>query len=286
MQIIYIKENNEINLLDKALKKIEIITKDNKTFFYVPISEKTRDRIIRKVARKINKLLYLYNTDIVVLSDHLLKNDLLRNELYSNNIKIINGRKLFRALEYKILEKIYECKDRSLNTAELAILVNDNTNLNTEDILEITPKIKSLNIVTNNISKFNLLEEYLYEELGITIRISNNKKKDLLKSEIILNIDFPEEQINKYALPEKGIIINFNNDIKISSKKFNGVNVRGYKICIPDKEKIEGFSDELIYESMIYKMDLKKAREQIEKDKIRILYLVGNNGYINNIEFK
>ena len=72
-----------------------------------------------------------------------------------------------------------------------------------------------MNIVTNNIEKFKKLEDKIMEN-GIMITIGNNKKKSLMKSKIILNIDFPNELINKYMIKEDAIIINVPGKVKIN----------------------------------------------------------------------
>ena len=50
------------------------------------------------------------------------------------------------------------------------------------------------------------------------ITINNNKKKSLTKSDIILNIDFPNELINKYRIAENANIINIKGETKIKQK--------------------------------------------------------------------
>ncbi len=116
------------------------------------------------------------------------------------------------------------------------------------------------------------------------LTITNNKKKSLLKSEVIINIDFVEEIINKYKIYDNAIVINLNERISLQSKRFNGININYYKIEIPDEYKIEGFQDEIIYESLIYGKKYKDANQMIIKDKIKINKLIGNNGVINKYE--
>ena len=82
--------------------------------------------------------------------------------------------------------------------------------MNKQIILELSQKVKRLNIITNHIEEFQDIEDYLYNEMGIMIKLSNNKKTDLLKTNIIINMDFMEDIINKYNLPKQGIIININ----------------------------------------------------------------------------
>lgn len=157
--------------------------------------------------------------------------------------------------------------------------------MNLKVIYEIAQGVKKLNIITNNIRKFKKLEEYLYDELGIMIRISNNRKKDLLYAETILNIDFPKELISKYRVSNESIIINILDEMKIESKKFNGINVNYYNIIIPPEMEIEGFSNEIIYESYLYKMNLENATKKIKEDEIKLVGLIGKNGIIDKREF-
>ncbi len=117
------------------------------------------------------------------------------------------------------------------------------------------------------------------------LNISNNKKKSLLKAEIIVNIDFPEELINKYRIYDKAIILNISDKISLKSKRFNGININYYKIQIPDEYKLEGFKGEIVYESLIYGKKYREIYREIINDNIEINKLIGNNGFIKEREF-
>ena len=119
------------------------------------------------------------------------------------------------------------------------------------------------------------------------LNISNNRKKSLLKSQIIINIDFPEELINKYKIFDNAIIININDKINLQSKRFNGINVNYYKINLPEEYKLDEFKDEIVYESLIYtKNNYKEISKKIMQDNIEIIGLIGNKGIINKNEIK
>lgn len=128
------------------------------------------------------------------------------------------------------------------------------------------------------------MQEYLYNEFGIVLSVTNNKKKSLLKSEIIINMDFVEESINKYKIYDNAIIVNISDKINIQSKRFNGININYYKIQIPDEYKLEGFQNEIVYESLAYGKNYKYIYEKIIKDQIKINKLIGNNGVIKERE--
>lgn len=159
-------------------------------------------------------------------------------------------------------------------------MINDFTDINIEIILNIAKNIKRLNIVTNHMERCKKIEEYLYNEFGVMLNVSNNKEKSLLKSKIIINIDFPEELINKYRIYDKAIILNIQDNVALKRKRFNGINVNYYKIKIPDEYRIKGFKDELIYESLIYGKSYAEISEKIRRDNINIEKLIGRNGPI------
>lgn len=165
------------------------------------------------------------------------------------------------------------------------MLVNDFDGMTAELIILIANNIKRLNIVTNHIEKCKKIEEYLYNEFGIMLNVSNNKKSSLSKAEIIINIDFPEEIINKYRIYDKAIILNILERIAIKSKRFNGINANYYKIDMPQEYKLDEFEDEIVYESLIYNYKhLDNILDIIVKDKIEIKGLIGNNGIIKEKE--
>ena len=69
-------------------------------------------------------------------------------------------------------------------------------------------------IFTKNIKKFENFIDYMYNEYGIIIKLSNNMKANLNNTEVLVNIDFPEEIINKLYIPNNIIILNMPKDIK------------------------------------------------------------------------
>lgn len=273
MKIVYIKEQEKNLNLKQKIKSffnvIEIEYIDEKVILTLPINENLLDKKTEKISKKLNKMLYIDSIQNVVLSKNLMQNQVLKNKLYEKNINILDGRNLFSILANKTIEKICESTELKIEELEISILVNENNEINILNITEIAKSVKRLNIITNHISRFQKLQDYLYNELGIMIKVSNNKKKDLLTSKIILNMDFPQELINSYKLPARCIIVNLNNEINIKKKQFNGININWYNIMMEDKYKIPKFNDEIIYESLIYKQPLSEQYKKIKQDKIR-----------------
>ena len=111
-----------------------------------------------------------------------------------------------------------------------------------------------------------------------------NKNKSLKNKNYIINIDFPEEQLNKYKINRKAIIINIEENININIKGFEGINANSY--IIKQVDALQEFNYNEIYESYIINNQINEIRRKIENDKVKIIYLIGKNGIIDNSEYK
>ena len=287
MAIFFIEESKEKNKcklkINNILNKVEKRTEGNKIFLQLPIKKgaKVKENKIKKLVQQMQK----YKIKTAVLSTYLNDMETLKNELYSANINILDGKYLFKLLIEETIKYINKKTNTSMEKTEISFLTNDVNSINTEIIINVAEKVQTLNIITNHINEFKGIENYLYDEKGIIIKLSNNYKTAIQKTNIVINIDFPEEEINRYCIPNKCIIVNINNEIKIKTKKFNGINISGYNITMPQKYKIKGYDDKIIYESILQGKEYKTARKQILEDKIRIKNFIGEKGIINNKEF-
>lgn len=294
LKIIYVSETIETcDIIKRIILKIKCFfniieskNEEGKLIYYLPIFsiENINKRKVKRISKGIIKRLQKDESSNVVLSEYLGKIQELKNNLYSENINILNGRYLFKCLIDEIIDYIIKRQNQDIQTIEASILLNDFNDINKELIIHVAKKIKTLNVITNHIAKCKNIERYLYNEFGILLNVTNNKKVSLLNSKIIFNIDYPSELINQYRIYNNAVIVNILDKIQINGKKFNGVNVSYFKINIPNKYKIRGFKNEEVYESVIYKKDLYKVREAISNDKIKLTKLIGNNGYIKDGE--
>jgi len=308
MRICYIKQAEEIdeyiNYTNKLKSNfIKKVIKSYKTIFNKVTVKPIGDSIILFVAKKkykeiklasrvAKKLKYYTITDIVL--ENKFKSDYFKNVLFENNLNILDGRWLFKYILVDILEYIANIQNEKVENMEVTLLVNDLDEVAVSNIYEIANNIKRLNIVTNNMGKVKYIENKLYEEKGIMITVSDNKRKSLAKSKIIINLDFPEETINRYNINKKAILINIENKIKIQSKSFCGININYYDLEINtdimnkfiEKGIYNNFDKTLLYESVLYsKNRFNTIRERIKKDKIKLSGLIGNNGLISEKEF-
>ena len=157
------------------------------------------------------------------------------NLLRANDIKIFDGKWLEKYLILDILEYIINKKQIIKAETEIAITANEITDLLIEMIKILSKQYKKLTIVTNHIEKLRKIEKEIKEKEGILIILSNNKNKSLLKSQIIINMDFNQELINQYRIYEEAIIINAEENIRIDAIRFNGIVINDYEIEIGKK---------------------------------------------------
>lgn len=278
--MIYVEKNDKPTLIEKIFNFIKV----QENTIILPINEETSQKQIEKISRKTQKIVgILSNSKKIVLSKNMKKEEKFINYLNTYGIEISDGRWLSEVLLTDIINFIVE--KQKMKKINLSILINDLTDIEFENIKLLAKKYTNMNIVTNHIEKFKKLEKQLQEE-GIIITITNNKKKSLMKSQIIINVDFPKELINKYRINENATIVNVKRPIKIAQKRFNGMTVNDYEINYRSdicSEKFFNGKYELkdLYESEIYKRTpFKELRKKVKNDNVSITKLFLNNGLL------
>ena len=275
----YVQETDKPNFLFKLFNIVRL--QEDKII--LPIGkEKIKSKRAEKLAKKTKRILDKTNCNKIVISKAIKTQEIYKNYLYSYNLNIVEGRWLFEVLSKQILEYVIKKEKMKKEETRLSILVNEITDNFLQNIKEIVKQYKSVNIVTNHIEKFKRIEEKILQEDGIMITVTNNKKKSLAKSEIILNVDFPTELINQYYIYEEAIIINLRGNVKINRKRFNGININDYKMKFNyldefDYDKNNLYDKKDIYEAQIYqKQPYQEIINRIKKDKVKVVGLIGN----------
>lgn len=274
MKTYYIEKMDKHRFLINKLK----IKNDNCKIY----ANLDKEKNIRKV---INKLTEKKNIN-VVLSKELYKNKNFINALNANNIKIFNGKWLQKYISFEILEYVVKQKNIKKEETEIAITTNEITDLSIEIIKVLVKQYKRLTVVTNYIEKLRKIEKNISEKSGIMMVVSNNQKKSLARAQIILNLDFNKELLNKYNINENAIIINLEGEMKIELKRFNGININDYEIEVGKektiwRENAEKFNNKDLLEAVLYMRDsFQNIREKIIKNEVSIKELFGVNGKI------
>ena len=279
----YIEKNDKPTGIEKI---IPIIKVENNTI-KLPYKENINQNKIEKLAQKTKKILEKNSTSKkVVLSKEIQKENLYINYLNTYGLKIQDGRWLFEILITDIIEYIINKKKLETSKLKISMLINDITDFEIENIKLLAKKYKNLNIVTNHIEKIKKIEEELLEKEGIMITVTNNRKKSLVKSDIIYNVDFPEEILNKYVIKDDAIIINLRGKMKIKKKRFNGIIINNYEINLRDDKKDEKMISKKYYFRDIYQAELyqkqgfNNLKEKVKKDNVWVSKLFLSNGEI------
>lgn len=276
--------------IEQADKPIKIeewfnIVKLKNNRIILPNKKEDNIKIDEIFAQKTKNILDKTASNKIILSKNVHKKNGYINYLYSYNYDIVDGKWLFKILMYDVLEYIIMKKNLDKEETQVSIMVNDITEKDLYNIKKIITNFKKVNIITNHLEKFKNLEEK-YKDIGIVINVGNNKRKGILKSKIILNLDFPSELVNKYNIYDEAIIVNFQNNVKIKKKRYNGICINDYEIDVKNCNDFnfldfENYYKKELYEGISYKnQPIEEVLKKLKIDGVVIEKLVGVNNSI------
>lgn len=209
------------------------------------------------------------------------------NELLSGNYYEITGKNLMNYMLYDILKYIFDIQNVKMELNDIYFLIKNDDEKYIQNIKMLSYYFKSINIITDDIQKFQKIADAISKENECLIYITSNKVKSLLRAKYIINFDLNNDEIEKYNINRKGIIINIKNNIRIKNNLFDGIVINSVEIDF--NEEIKKYFDNLmnifntsqLYESILnQKQELEQIRKRIKEDGVNILYLNGNNGEI------
>ncbi len=274
MKTVYIEKVDKPRF---SIRKIKIEKDSYRTYI-----DFQKEKNIKKLIKKLVK----DEVSNVVLSKELYNEKKLINALNAYNINIFDGRWLEKYLALQILDFVIIQKNIKKEETEIAVTLNQITDLSISIIKILAKQYKKLTIVTEHIEKLQKVEQEIYDKDGILIIISNNQKKSLLKAQIILNMDFNKEVLNRYRINETATIINLEGYMKIEEKRFNGININDYEIEVGREEVIwrtnmQNFRTKDLLEANLYMKDtFESICSKIKKCNVSIKELYGINGKI------
>lgn len=278
----FIKEDDKPNVLKQLFN---INTVYNNQIIVQPIKENTTEKQALKLAKSIRKKCQKYGVNKVVLSKKIRNNKMVYNKIYESAINSFDGKWLQKYMAYETLDYILKNKNLKKEETEITILTNYISNEAVETIKLLAKEYKRINVVTKQINEFKNLEEKIYDEYGMMITVTDNKRKSLLKSSIILNFDFTENQLNEYNIFDEAIVVNLQGKTKINKKRFNGLIVNDYEIFSTREDdyfgldKIRNYYIKDLLEESIYRKDsFENIRRNITYGHYKIKELYGLNG--------
>ena len=244
-----------------------------------------REKCLQHVVRKLK------NNCIrcVICCDFLLKNNDVVEFFRDHGIVVLNGVWLWRFLAFDVLRKISYVRSVDLSKLEVSILCNDFCDVVAENIKFIGKYCKSLNVVTNDLDKFSVVERSFFDESGVLINVSSNRAKSLMRSDVVFNFDFDSSDLRSCSIRSDCILVQMNGERFV---RRDGVTICSCKLNWPEKysdflEEHKGFNDLVLYEGLVYsKISFCGMRNMLKRDCIDIRYFVGNNGKIDFGEIK
>lgn len=267
MKVYFLEDSNKKNVFIRMLKPIEI--KGEKIILNYYMKKMSINKKIKLVA-SIGNILYSNNCKKIILAKSLKQDSNFINLLYGKDIQIVNSKYLFKLLIKKIIEKATKDNNIIKENTEIAFAMNYKSAEVSSQLEYFARIFKSLHIVTNNIEQFLYFSQKMYEENGIIITVTNNKKRALLRSSIIINVDFPEKMLNEYVVKDDSIIINLEEDVRIKKKRFSGKIINDFNIKLKEDSKIANILEHEQYR----KFDIKDLAE---------IYLINNPKEIEDV---
>lgn len=241
----------------------------------------------RMLSNLQKKLLKNNVTNIVFAESFYHKTEFI--EIFKEDFNILDGKWLYKFLIWDIIKKIAYVQNRNVSDYEIIILCNKPSEIVFDNIKLIAKKCKILNILTENVNEFSYVEDELYDKLGILMTVSSNFKKACLHSDIIINIDFLNNQLNMCKFKNENILI------QCTKEKFenrNGLVITNYKFDILKRylsfwSRMKHFELEVLYESLLYyNTSFSGVRKILKRDNVKIKYLEGLHGKLSFREIK
>ena len=245
---------------------------------YINTKKELNKRRLKKIAKKLYKM-NKKEEIVVALSKNLEENKELNEEISNYGLSILNGRWLFKFLLLEIIEYLSKERNKSVETLNVAILMENLDEVILKQLIEIAKKIKVLKIITKDISRCSYIERELYQKEGIAIQITNNKAKSLINVDIIINLDFNKAKLEEYNIDKYATLINIKQRVNLNSNEFKGININDYEISYNEEnfknEDIKNeFDSNILYESYIYRKDTyANIKKQLEIDNVRLTKL-------------
>lgn len=286
-----IKFSIGINYEYRCLKcHVKIKTFGDSLLCEVPI-KKYKKNGISKVIKCVTMLVEENKIKDVVLSNEL--NEIEELKTAFQNKKQVEGKYLLKVMVDEVIDYISNIKNERTENQTIYILVNEYSKINLEIIELLSNKVKSVNIITNRLKRFLNFEKRLYEDNGIMITVSNNKRRALNKANWIINLDFSNDSIKQYKINRNAIFVNLKLEQPEVSKSFSGVIVNGLNIDdVFNKDfryskMYKVFNRTLVYENIIQKnKSITEIKEKIADDGIKIKSLIGSRGELKEVEYK
>ena len=235
-----------------------------------------------------------YNVNTLVVSSELKEVIDFKEKgiVVNKQVKVLNGNGMLPYLIKEILSYILEKKNLKTELQDLYVCMNEPKQNYIKNIYYLSNFFRSINIITPKINTFQRVVDKI--EQGGIITVRNNKKKSLKDAKFIVNFDFSKEELEKYMIYRRAIIIYINENGVYNDLTFDGIQIFNAEIDVSNEVKVffekhyllETNALNTLYESTIYQnQDFSKVKLKMLEDKIKIIKLYGKRNVVGDSEF-
>lgn len=262
---------------EEILGEVKIITPK--------IRERNEKFLIKKILKKIDD----YNVENIILSKEITGNNNLCRKLEDYKKNIITGSRMGKVLIGRFINEIARYTKYAKEKMNILLLMNEYSLENIDLIEHISRDVKELNLISRNYTKYEKTSIRLFEQYGYLVKLYNNgTEKDFRRSNLVINLDFNEEEIQKIKMPKNSVLISLNNRITTVKHGFNGIIINDVDIMYGEFENKMRYRDLAICEAKIYKplRKLKDNERIFNSEKYVINGYMGIKGKITVEEFE
>lgn len=247
-------------------------------------TEKNGEKYAKLFVKKINN----YKVQNVLLNSEISNNINFCRVIEENRKYIITGKRMGKSILAKIVGEISKYSKYPLEKMNIVLLMNEYSLENIELIEIIASKVKQLNVLSRNYSKYEKAASKLFNEYGYVVNLySNEEIKEFKRANIIINIDFKEDEVRNINFAKNSIVISLNEKIDKLKKGFNGIIVNDVDIA-GNIENVTNYRKLALCEAKIYKplRNLKENARIFNVEKYIINGYIGKRGKITAEEFE
>lgn len=244
---------------------------------------------VDNLKKKINHLLEKDNFEQVLLTkeaEEYLGEEYLQKE--KRTLLFRRGKTfLSETIEYILNKQGKKCEN-----IDLYFLINEYSN-ETKEILEYYAKrFKVVNILSKNQKYYTRWIERMEAQEASNLVYNRNYRKGLAKAKIIINFDFTKDELKKFKINPDAIFISLQEKEMILEQIFHGLFIVETKMEANRERlgiypELNQFSLEEIYTARIHpSTSILKVWEIVKKDGLKVKYLNGINGELDEKEYK
>ena len=103
-------------------------------------------------------------------------------------------------MPFEILEYILHLQKRDIKQEDVYFLIKKDSRMDFNFLDRFIENCKTVNIITNDITRFQKIQQDLYEQESIVLGVSNNKSKSLRKAKYVFNVNMNQKDLDKIQM--------------------------------------------------------------------------------------